>query len=83
MVESEEHDTGTGLNKGQTKDGMSTAVEISPTHNKKKKKMSTVSRQMTYLIDVNLHLELAMATQKMVEIREDSEESSEAKDDGN
>jgi hypothetical protein len=38
---------------------------------------------MTYLTDVNLHLELAMATQEMVEIREDSEESLEMKDDNN
>jgi hypothetical protein len=36
---------------------------------------------MTYLTDVNLHLELAMATQEMVKIREDSEESLEVKDD--
>jgi hypothetical protein len=61
-----------GLTKGQIGDGVLRDVETSPTHNKKKK-MLTVSRQMTYLTNVNLHLEFVMAFQEMVEIGEDSE----------
>jgi hypothetical protein len=57
--------------------------ETSQTHNKKKKRLHVASKQMTCLINVNLHLELTMVIQKMVEIGDDGGKSLEVEDDDN
>jgi hypothetical protein len=75
MVESKEHDVGVGFIKVQIGNGVSRVVETFQAQNKKRKKMSTISKQMNYLTDVNLHLQLAMAILELVEIGEDSEVS--------
>lgn len=83
MVELEKQDAIIELTKGQTRDGVSRATKTFQAHNQKRKKLSTISREMTYLTNVNLHLELAMATPKMLEIGEDSAEYLEVEDDDN
>lgn len=83
MVESKEQDVEMEVVEEQANGGVPRAVETFQAHNKKRKRLHVAFEQMTCLTSVNFHLELIMVLQKMVEIRDDSGEFLEAKDDDN